>query len=169
MKDESRKSLPRYVNVSIPSAGETDGEGNPKGRQVHVKKANFGQKLRLFEIFSGWLGHMGAAQKLFQGPAFAEGTFKFMAQGLPGAISSVRKDYPEVFSISTDLIEREVEQLELPDAITLFETVWKINRFNEDLLDLGKLTGGGTREIRDGSNGSSPSSPSERVGASGKS
>lgn len=168
MKDEAAKSLSRYINVDIPSAGETDAQGNPKGRQVHVKKATLGDWIRLSEIFSEYLGKLGKNQEAFAllQKGIDEKAFEALSKGLPDLLKSIRGSYQEVFKLSTDLQDAEMERLEPDDAITVFVTIWKVNRFKEKLFSLGKVAGGGVGQTPSGSNGSSPISPPEAVTAS---
>ena len=171
MKDESGKSLPSYLNVFIKSAGdkEADGEGY-KGRQVHVAKVTLGKKLRPFKIFSELLGKMGRkSARTAEGQIIAASDMDWLAENGPQIFEALEKNYLEIFDIGTDLFAQEIERLELDEAITLVQTIWKVNDFQKQIIDLGKIVGGGDQTTASGFSGSSPSSPPEPVGQKSKS
>lgn len=171
MKDESGKSLPSYLNVFIQSAGDknTDGEGY-KGRQVHVAKVTFGKKLRLFKIFSELLGKMGRkTSKTAGGLVIAASDMDWLAENGPQIFEALENNYMEIFSIGSDLFPQEVERLELDEAITLVQTIWKVNDFQKQIIDLGKIVGGGEPMMASGSKEPLPSSPPEPAGRKNKS
>ena len=171
MKDESGKSLPSYLNVFVKSAGDKkeDGEGY-KGRQVHVAKVTLGKKLKLFKIFSELLGKMGrTASRSVKGQVIPASDMDWLAENGPLLFEAMETHYMEVFSIGTDLFPQEIERLELDEAIGLVQTIWKVNSFQSQIIDLGKLVGGGGQKTESGSSGHSPSSPPEPVGQKSKS
>ena len=160
MKDESRKSLPTYVNVRIESCE----------RQVHVRRSTLGERLRLLEIFTGWLGKLGKKPhgQTVEGGQVGLDDFTFMSENLPAALSQVSKTFEEALVLSSDLTQKEINYLEIGEAVVIFQASWKINRFQEQMTDLGKVLGGGGQSLS-GSSESSPSSPSVPVGLETKS
>lgn len=160
MKDDSRKSLPTYVNVTIESAK----------RQVHVRRSTLGDRLRLLEIFTGWMGKLGKKSmgQAVEGGQAGFDDFTFLSENLPAALSQIRENYAEALEISTDLKQKEIDDLEMSEAIVLFKASWNINRFQEQMTSLGKVLGG-EGQSPSGSKEQSPSSPSVAVGQGAKS
>ena len=143
-QDHSSASLPKYINVKVECLG----------RQVHVRRANLGDKIKLMAIFARWLGllskkagGMGMGPKVATTPLeeqkITASQMDFMSEGLPLILDEIHKNYYEVLTCSTDLKDEEIESLtDISELVLIFQTIWKVNAFDKELASLGKFAPG---------------------------
>ncbi len=140
-KDKIAESMPAYINIELKSLG----------RQVHVRKANLGEKLKLMTIFSLWMaelgkgGHISAVDKkeLTQEAQNEKRGLAIITQHLPVVMGYLAEDYPVVLELSTDLkAGGDMEELtNLGELVEIFKAIWEINKFEDDIEHLGKALG----------------------------
>lgn len=140
-KDESSKSMSKYINIELKSLG----------RQVHVRKATLGEKLKLMAVFSLWVaemgkaGHLSAVEKkdLSKDEQNEKRGAAFLTEHLPILMGFFAEDYAVVLSLATDLeAGGDMEQLtDLGELIKIFKAIWEINRFEDDIEHVGKALG----------------------------
>ncbi len=140
-KDKSSDSMPKYINIQLKSLG----------RQVHVEKATLGVKLKLMAIFSLWVAEMGKAghlsavdkKEMSKEAQNEKRGLAFLTEHLPVLMGFFAEDYAVVLELATDLkAGGDMEQLtDMGELIQIFEAIWKINKFEDDIEHVGKALG----------------------------
>lgn len=140
-KDKSSDSMPKYINIPLKSLG----------RQVNVRKANLGEKLKLMAVFSLWVAEMGKAgiltavekKDLSKEEQNEKRGHTFLTEHLPILMGFFAEDYAVVLTLATDLeAGGDMEELtDIGELIEIFEAIWKINKFEDDIEHVGKALG----------------------------
>lgn len=139
-KDKIAESMPKYINIPVASLG----------RQVNVRKANLGEKLKLMTVFSLWMaelgkgGHISAVDKkeLTKEAQNEKRGLAIITQHLPVVMGYLAEDYAVVLGLSTDLKADDMEELtNLGELVEIFKAIWKINKFEDDIEHVGKALG----------------------------
>lgn len=139
-KDKSAESMPAYINIPVESLG----------RQVNVRKATLGEKLKLMTIFSLWMaelgkgGHISAVDKkeLDKEAQNEKRGLAIITQHLPIVMGYLAEDYAVVLGLSTDLEPDDMEKLtNLGELVDIFKAIWEINKFEDDIEHVGKALG----------------------------
>lgn len=139
-KDKIAESMPAYINIPVESLG----------RQVHVRKATLGEKLKLMTIFSLWMaelgkgGHISAVDKkeLTKEAQNEKRGLAIITQHLPVVMGYLAEDYAVVLGLSTDLKADDMEKVtNLGELVEIFKAIWDINKFEDDVEHLGKALG----------------------------
>ncbi len=140
-KDKIAESMPAYINIPVESLG----------RQVNVRKANLGEKLKLMTIFTLWMAELGKGglisavdkKELTKEAQNEKRGLAIITQHLPVVMGYLAEDYAVVLSLSTDLeAGGDMEKLtNIGELVEIFKAIWKINKFEDDIEHVVKAMG----------------------------
>jgi hypothetical protein len=121
------------------------------GRNVEIRKLRLGPKIRVSRIFSQVLRSLkGENYEQLSGGVRVPRKLDLTKMGLldvidtlPTVLQVVGENYQQFLKLTTDLLETEIEELDLPDLFMVGEQTWDFNGFQEAIENsLGKALGG---------------------------
>lgn len=118
---------------------------------MEIRKLRLGPKIRVSRIFSHVLRALkGENYEQLSGGARVPRKLDLASMGLldvidtlPIVLQVIEENYDQFLKLTTDLLETEIEELDLPDLFTVAEQCWDFNGFQEAIENsLGKALGG---------------------------
>lgn len=135
-RDHSQASIPEIKKIPLI------------GRNIEIKKLRLGGKIKVSRIFAKLAKALKGDNwvQLTNGKAVPRSLdldnldILDVVESLPTFLHEVEVQYPEFVSLTTDIKDDEIQDLDIPDLFVIADECWKHNGFAKSVEDaLGKV------------------------------